>query len=115
MQEILQPGTVRNITVYTKSNTSASLRWLPPYPPKGEVEYYRIKYRDSPIQNETDTTYKYIEVSNTSKCKLWLEQICYTLTDLQSSHVYISIRAKNINVTKYGEMSEVISVETKEE
>ncbi|KRT86658.1 Fibronectin domain-containing protein, partial [Oryctes borbonicus] len=85
------PGIMRNITVYTKNVTSVSLRWLPPYPPKGEIDYYTIKY--------FDTTYKYVIVDRTSKCKIWQEQTCHTFT-VSSTNVYINVWAKNINVTK---------------
>ncbi|GJQ74302.1 hypothetical protein Trydic_g14907, partial [Trypoxylus dichotomus] len=81
-----EPGIVRNVTIYTKNGTSVSLRWLSPYPPTGEIEYYVIKYHD--------TTYKYATVNKTSECKVW---------------------AKNIKVSQNGAESDPLSTETKEE
>ncbi|KRT85073.1 Fibronectin domain-containing protein, partial [Oryctes borbonicus] len=100
------PGIVRNITVYTKNTTSVGLRWLPPYPPTGQIEYYVIEYYDR-VNRE-------VIVSKKSECKIWREQICHVL-DASSSIVYISVSAKNINVTQFGTKSGRFSIETKEE
>jgi hypothetical protein len=43
---------VIDLQVYTKSESSASLRWKPPYPPTGVLQKYQIEY-DKGYLNET--------------------------------------------------------------
>ncbi|KAH0808960.1 hypothetical protein GEV33_013831 [Tenebrio molitor] len=38
------PNAVTDLLVYTKNESSASLRWKPPYPPTGVLQKYKIEY-----------------------------------------------------------------------
>jgi hypothetical protein len=45
------PNAVTDLLVYTKNESSASLRWKPPYPPRGVLEKYNINYRHNKHSN----------------------------------------------------------------
>ncbi|KAK9751442.1 Protein-tyrosine phosphatase [Popillia japonica] len=95
-----KPGPVRNATIYSKTNTSVSIRWLPPYPPMGKLCLYEVK-------TNLNNSKKY-EVSRTSDCELWPGHICTTISNLPSNvRVRIRIKAQNINVPGLGNETDV--------
>lgn len=83
------PKAVRDLLVYSKNETSVSLRWLPPYPPYGVLRSYLVTY-----------SYKYIFRTFTSEkelpvnhCDLWSGYHCADLQSLEEGYEYtITVR-----------------------
>ncbi|XP_076268918.1 receptor-type tyrosine-protein phosphatase F-like isoform X1 [Rhynchophorus ferrugineus] len=81
--------------VFSKGKTYADLRWKPPYPPTGEIDYYELT-----IKYYWSTT----DVFDANKCKLWPEYYCYRIKNLTSSYSYkFKLRVKNKAVDDYSE------------
>ncbi|KAF2886877.1 hypothetical protein ILUMI_19296, partial [Ignelater luminosus] len=87
------PNTITNLTAYSKTKNSISLRLSPPYPPTGEiaiysVEYcYNYRYSQNDCQNQTFTP---------TSCKLWPTFHCFVLEKLEENRYYnIKVKAKN--------------------
>lgn len=82
---------VKSLNVYTKNKDSVSIRWMPPYPPKGKLEHYKIN-----IDN-----YEYY--IDPKECKLWTDFHCATLKipeNYVNYYLYIYVYAFNENVNK---------------
>jgi hypothetical protein len=40
------PNVVRDIRIFSKNETSISIRWMPPYPPTGKLDLYKVTYEE---------------------------------------------------------------------
>ncbi|KAI4467469.1 receptor-type tyrosine-protein phosphatase [Holotrichia oblita] len=95
-----EPGPVRNVTIYSKTNTSVSVRWLPPDPPMGEIDHYLVTTVNPSTRDKV--------MPGTSECEIWPGQICKTISNLQN------VKAKNANVVEYGNEADVHGVVAEE-
>jgi hypothetical protein len=77
------PNAVTDLLVYTKNESSASLRWKPPYPPTGVLEKYKID-----CQNGYYFVDKHINEFEMTSCKLWPDFHCVTVSNLKSGVGY---------------------------
>jgi hypothetical protein len=80
------PGTVISPVAFSFGKDWISLRWGAPYPPLGELELYKVEYK-----LQSSERYKRKEVSVNNICKLWNENICFTLNagdGITDSEVY---------------------------
>jgi hypothetical protein len=66
---------VTDLQVYTKNESSVSLRWKPPYPPTGVLEKYQIKYYNN------WNSYLYGKELKMTSCKLWPDFHCATVAN----------------------------------
>ncbi|KAF2898624.1 hypothetical protein ILUMI_07550 [Ignelater luminosus] len=89
------PNTITNLTAYSKTKNSISLRLSPPYPPTGEIAEYLVEYcynyyhfywrQDCKTQTFTPTS-----------CILWPTFHCFLLEKLEEDRDYdIKVKAKN--------------------
>jgi hypothetical protein len=70
---------VTDLQVYTKNESSTSLRWKPPYPPTGILQKYQIEYqKEKKIYGKRNKN----EFEMTS-CKLWPDFHCVTVANLE--------------------------------
>jgi hypothetical protein len=69
---------VTDLQVYTKNESSVSLRWKPPYPPTGVLEKYQIEY--DKLYFHGNSYKKEFEIMT---CKLWSDFHCVTVSDLE--------------------------------
>jgi hypothetical protein len=83
---------VIDLQVYTKSESSVSLRWKPPYPPTGVLQKYQIEY-DKGYLNET----RYKNEFEMMSCKLWSDFHCVTVSNLKSRAKY-TFEVRNLNL-----------------
>jgi hypothetical protein len=83
------PNAGTDLVVYTKNETSASLRWKPPYPPSGVLEKYNINYRHDGHINKLKVT----------SCKLWPDFHCVTVSNLESDVEY-RFKVRNLNLSE---------------
>jgi hypothetical protein len=77
------PNAVTDLLVYTKNESSASLRWKPPYPPTGVLEKYKIEYHNKHSNR--------IKNLNMMSCKVWPDFHCVTVSNLERGVTYIFI------------------------
>jgi hypothetical protein len=102
------PNAVTELMVYTKNESSASLRWKPPFPPTGVLQKYKIVY-------EKKSSYElgYINEFEITSCKLWPNFHCATVYNLERGVEYkFEVNAKNEDVAEFGP---AISIDTKTE
>ncbi|XP_068893062.1 receptor-type tyrosine-protein phosphatase kappa-like isoform X6 [Tenebrio molitor] len=100
------PSVVTDLQVYTKNESSVSLRWKPPYPPTGVLEKYQIEF-------ETVFRKVYENELRITSCKLWPDFHCATVTNLERRVGYtFKVNAKNEDVAEFGP---AISIDTKTE
>ncbi|XP_068897747.1 receptor-type tyrosine-protein phosphatase U-like isoform X5 [Tenebrio molitor] len=92
------PNAVSDLLVYTKNESSASLRWKPPDPPNGLLQKYQIKY-DNAYLNEHRSKKEF----ETTSCKLWSDFHCVTVSNLQRGVKYtFQVNGKNEDVSELG-------------
>jgi hypothetical protein len=70
---------VTDLQVYTKNESSTSLRWKPPYPPTGILQKYQIEYQKEKKFNGKRNK-KEFEMTS---CKLWPDFHCVTVANLE--------------------------------
>jgi hypothetical protein len=93
------PLSVKDVQVYSKNESSISLRWKPPYPPTGILRRYKISFSNS---SEKD-----IFVTD-SPCKLWSDYQCFTLSKLDEMKNYtVTIQAQNKIPEGFGRASSI--------
>lgn len=86
------PSTVRAFLIYSKNDSSISIRWQEPYPPSGNLEKYKINYNAANQESKSKT------VKN-SPCILWADYRCFTLTNLNKNTKYSIQVSKLISST----------------
>lgn len=88
------PNGVSDLLVYTKNESSVSLRWKPPYPPTGILERYKINYYAG------RSLYKKIAEFGITPCRLWPDLHCVTLSNLESNEEYsFLVRIMSLSTT----------------
>ncbi|CAG9859659.1 unnamed protein product [Phyllotreta striolata] len=101
------PGSVTQLSVYSKNDSSISLRWKKPYPPTGVLKEYKIDYY-----------YYYFSIKYTNRiilraseatCNLWKEFHCATITkEVYNNYVYhIKVFANNEKPDEFGTSSAI--------
>jgi hypothetical protein len=85
------PGAVISPVAYSFGKDWISLRWGAPYPPLGELEIYKVKYK-----LQSSVSYKIKEVNINEMCKLWHGNICLRLN---SEDGIIGNKVYNIQVS----------------
>jgi hypothetical protein len=83
---------VTDLQVYTKNESSVSLRWKPPYPPTGVLEKYKIDH----YYNNTDSD-TYVKELKMTSCKLWPDFHCATMSNLESDVEY-TFKVRNLKL-----------------
>jgi hypothetical protein len=92
---------VRELLVYSKSESSISLRWREPYPPTGVLVLYNIRYHS---KSSSGTS---INVTD-SPCKLWPTYQCVTIFDLKRNQTYeIDVRGLNRGIQNFGKIRRI--------
>jgi hypothetical protein len=76
------PNVVRELTIFSKNESSMSIRWMPPYPPTGKLDLYKVTYKEVDNKKEEMKTLK------DSPCTLWPECQCITLSQLEKIKKY---------------------------
>jgi hypothetical protein len=102
------PNTVNDLLIYTKNESSVSLRWKPPYPPTGVLQKYKIEYQQEYLIRSRDKN-----GFEMTSCTLWPDFHCITVCDLERGVEYtFKVNAKNEDVREFGP---AISISTKTE
>jgi hypothetical protein len=87
---------VRELLVYSKNESSISLRWRDPYPPTGVLLLYNIRYFS---KNSARITTNVTDVP----CKLWPTHQCFTISNLKRNQSYdVEIRGFNRDTSDFG-------------
>ncbi|KYB26638.1 receptor-type tyrosine-protein phosphatase F isoform X2 [Tribolium castaneum] len=95
------PYKVKDFLVFSKNESTISVRWRQPYPPTGILDHYNISYY---ITKESEGK---SEIVTHSPCKLWISFQCLTLSNLEADTKYfIQIRARNTGSKNYGQLIE---------
>jgi hypothetical protein len=81
---------VTDLQVYTKNESSVSLRWKPPYPPTGVLEKYQIEF-------ETVFRKVYKNELRITSCKLWPDFHCATVANLERRVGY-TFKVRNLKL-----------------
>nr|XP_022915416.1 uncharacterized protein LOC111425550 [Onthophagus taurus] len=106
------PLPIPNITMYSKTVSSISLRWSKPYPPTGQLENYFIQYWVETRRQEL----RVAKIEIDSNCIFWPELICGEINNLKANENYtICVVGKNVNSTNLSECTNPINVVTKED
>jgi hypothetical protein len=104
------PYRVSDLMIFSKNENSISIRWMPPYPPTGKLEFYKVTYKEVHSSNnnkEEMKTIKYLP------CTLWPEYQCFTLSNLEKRKNYsIEVQAKNENENTLGQIVAVLGTTT---
>jgi hypothetical protein len=83
------PNAVTDLLVYTKNESSASLRWKPPYPPTGVLEKYKIE-----CYNAHSNRIKDFKMTS---CKVWPDFHCATVSNLERGVIY-TFKVRNLHL-----------------
>ncbi|KAH0814293.1 hypothetical protein GEV33_008498 [Tenebrio molitor] len=87
---------VRELLVYSKNESSISLRWRDPYPPTGVLLLYNIRYFS---KNSARITTNVTD----APCKLWPTHQCFTISNLKRNQSYdVEIRGFNRDTSDFG-------------
>jgi hypothetical protein len=78
------PYRVRELTIFSKNENSISIRWMPPYPPTGKLDLYKITYEEVDNNNNKGE----METFKDLPCTLWPEYQCITLSQLEKNKKY---------------------------
>jgi hypothetical protein len=73
------PNVVRELNIFSKNESSMSVRWLPPYPPTGKLDLYKVTYEEVDNNNNKGE----METFKDLPCTLWPEYQCITLSQLE--------------------------------
>jgi hypothetical protein len=78
------PYVVNDLTIFSKNESSISIRWKPPYPPTGKLDLYKVTYKEvhNNYNKEEMRTIKYLP------CTLWPKYQCITLSQLEKRKDY---------------------------
>jgi hypothetical protein len=79
------PNLVRELRIYSKNDSSISIRWMPPYPPTGKLDLYKVTYEEVDINNYKGE----METLKDLPCALWPEYQCLTLSQLEKMKKYV--------------------------
>lgn len=92
-QLFADPKAVRELMVYSKSENSVFLRWLPPHPPYGVLRGYFVTYS----YKSYFTTYSSEKKVPIRQCGLWYGYHCVELQNLLEGYEYtITVRCNFI-------------------
>ncbi|XP_068893268.1 receptor-type tyrosine-protein phosphatase F-like isoform X2 [Tenebrio molitor] len=93
------PYRVRELTIFSKNENSISIRWMPPYPPTGKLDLYKVTYEEVDNNNYKGE----METLRDLPCALWPEYQCLTLSQLEKMKKYvIKVQAKNEHPSSFG-------------
>jgi hypothetical protein len=77
------PNVVRDLRIFSKNENSISIRWMPPYPPTGNLDLYKVTYKEVDNNNKEE-----METLKDLPCTLWPEYQCFTLSKLEKRKNY---------------------------
>jgi hypothetical protein len=80
------------LLIYTKNESSVSLRWKPPYPPTGVLQKYKIEYQQEYLIRSRDKN-----GFEMTSCKLWPDFQCITVCDLERRVEY-TFKVRNLKL-----------------
>ncbi|XP_068893217.1 receptor-type tyrosine-protein phosphatase mu-like isoform X7 [Tenebrio molitor] len=99
------PYRVRELTIFSKNESSISIRWMPPYPPTGKLDLYKVTYEEVDNNNNKGE----METFKDLPCTLWPEYQCFTLSQLEKIKKYsIKVQAKNEHPNSFGQTAVVV-------
>ncbi|XP_013775548.1 receptor-type tyrosine-protein phosphatase epsilon-like [Limulus polyphemus] len=104
------PPPPRNLTVYSSLPNELFIRWMPPYPPNGELESYEVYY----ACRQCNRKYEMVVVVS---CENPYHEgyHCYTIKDLKPNYKYlIKVKAYNRNLRYGSKWSNIATAETRE-
>ncbi|XP_068893249.1 receptor-type tyrosine-protein phosphatase F-like isoform X14 [Tenebrio molitor] len=97
------PNVVRDLRIFSKNKNSISIRWMPPYPPTGNLDLYKVTYKEVDTNNKEE-----METLKDLPCTLWPEYQCFTLSKLEKRKYYsIKVQAINENPNTLGQITTV--------
>ncbi|XP_076349495.1 receptor-type tyrosine-protein phosphatase mu-like isoform X2 [Tachypleus tridentatus] len=111
--EAADPPSPRNLTVYSSLPYELYIRWMPPYPPKGELKTYRIFYQC----RACNSICKKLVCASHVICEnpYYEEYHCYTIKKLKPNYKYeIKVKAYNRNLLHGSDWSNTETAETRE-
>jgi hypothetical protein len=83
------PNVVRYPKIFSKDEHSISIRWMPPYPPTGKLNLYKVTYEEVHNNNNKGE----METLKDLPCTLWPEYQCFTLSKLEKmKNYFIKVR-----------------------
>ncbi|XP_068893224.1 receptor-type tyrosine-protein phosphatase mu-like isoform X4 [Tenebrio molitor] len=99
------PNVVRDLTIFSKNENSISIRWMPPYPPTGKLDLYKVTYEEVDNNNNKGE----METFKDLPCTLWPGYQCITLSRLEKIKKYsIKVQAKNEHPNSFGQTAVVV-------
>jgi hypothetical protein len=78
------PNVVRDLRIFSKNESSISIRWMPPYPPTGKLDVYKVTY----VEVDNNNNKGEMETFKDLPCTLWPEYQCFTLSQLEKMKKY---------------------------
>jgi hypothetical protein len=79
------PNVARDLRIFSKNENSISIRWMPPYPPTGKLDLYKVTYEEVDNNNNKGE----METFKDLPCTLWPEYQCITLSQLEKMKKYV--------------------------
>lgn len=72
---IIVPNKLKEIIVIASGDAFIWVRWLPPYPPTGEIFNYKI----TSVYSSSFNTYEGMSTVYPQNCEIWPEYHCYII------------------------------------